>query len=262
MTGGALTRRVVLALRRVAREAEAAIGDEPRDRRLSMAGVAGYMRIRGIGMRGAKLDSAVTGAAVPAGVVMILVTSRACLHGCRGIERDRRLVTRGAADVRMGRVRERDGPRARGTLGHCDGDGFGVSRSQLTRRMAGRAIVRRRRLMVADLATTWRLEREPGGGPAGHVTGKTGELLVTVVREGINGGWELGVGNGGGPRWVRISLALGFPIQIANPRNASQRACRIERLRRIHSPVAAGLHSRMASRAVAGVHLGRMGLVA
>src|SRR5947207_9500324 len=125
------------------------------------------------------------------------------------------------------------------------------------------ALARRRRLMMADLASSRRLKREAGIRSRGDVTGEAGELFVAIVWKGV-GSCEPGAGNRrrSGPRWVRVALPFGFEVEIAHHRCATQRARRVERLRRIDSPVRAALHRRVTSGAVAGVDLGRVGLMA
>ena len=64
MTGCALARSVMVALRRVAGEAQAAIGDETRDRRLAMAGIARHVRVYRIRMGCPDVTAAVAARAV------------------------------------------------------------------------------------------------------------------------------------------------------------------------------------------------------
>ena len=80
----------MLSLRGVTGETEAAIGHEPRDRRLAVAGIARLVRVHRIcmGCPGVTAAAVAAGAVAPRAVV-ILMAGCAALHGKRGVQRDR-----------------------------------------------------------------------------------------------------------------------------------------------------------------------------
>ena len=130
MTGRALALGVMLALRRVTRETESAIGHEPRDDRLAMTRIARHMRVGGIGVRGLHIDR-VTAGAVPKRLVVILMTGGACGHRRGRVERNGNGMTGRAAEVCMGRVREGDGSCARRAIVDHDSHGRRLAVRQL-----------------------------------------------------------------------------------------------------------------------------------
>src|SRR6266545_2968799 len=126
--------------------------------------------------------------------------------------------------------------------------------------MAGRAVTRRRCLMVTDLAAAGWHECEAGVGAACDMTGEAGELLVAIVREGVDGSGERGARSRGSP-W-RVGIALPFPFRFRrDQRSSPQRPGSVEGLRRVDAAAGSLLDGRMAPRAVARVHLCAMGLM-
>jgi len=111
----------------------------------------------------------------------------------------------------MGRMRERHRPRVYRPVRDGHRDCLGVSGSQLPRRVATPAVDRRRRLMMADLATARRREREARGGAARDVAGEAGELFVAIVGEGVRSR-EPGAWNWSCP-W-RVGIALSLELQL------------------------------------------------
>lgn len=212
MTARALARCVVVALRRVTRQAEASIGHQPRDRRFAMTGIARHVRVRRVRVRCPDPRTRMTPGAVAARVVVIVVAGRARFHRGPRVERDRRLVTAGAAELRVRRVGERDGPRARGPIRDRDGDRFGMHRRELGPGMARRALARCRVLMMTDLTTARRRERQPGIRARGDVTGETGELFVAIVRKGVNRSLEPGAGSRGCTGGVGVPFPSPFRL--------------------------------------------------
>ena len=208
----AFARRKMLALWCMAGEAQAPIRDEPRNRRLPMAGVARHVCIHRIRVGRPDVRTAVAAGAVAPRAVVVLVTRGAALHGCCRIQGDRGLVTRRTLDLRVCRVRKRDCPRTRRMIANRNGDSFGVRRRQLTGRMTGRAVARGRRLMVTNLTAARRHECEACVGAACDVTGEAGELLVAIVGERVSGGREPGAGSRGCAGRIRVALSSRFRL--------------------------------------------------
>src|SRR5947207_3357754 len=255
MAGRALTRGIVLTLRSVARDAEAAIGHEASHRLRAMACVTRDVRVQRIPMGRLNVDARVTAGAVPPRDVVILVTRRAGLHGRGRVQRDGGGMAIGAADARVCRVREGDRPRVRRSIRNRHRDRLGTSRRELTTSVTRRAVTGRRRLMMTDLATAWWHECETRVGPARDVAGEAGELLMAIMGKGIDGSWEPGAGSRSRAWWVCVTLAFPFRFRVLDQRDTPQRARRVERLRWIDSAAAAGFHRRVAPGAVARVHL-------
>ena len=143
--------------------------------------IAGRVRVRRIGMRGADGFVRVTGRAVALCAVMILVTRGARLHGCGGVKRHGRLVAGRAAQFRVGGVRKRDRTASSRMVGDRHRNRLRMDRSDIRRGVTLRAVVGGGRLMVTDLAAARRYKREPCVRPRGDVTGETGKLLVSSV---------------------------------------------------------------------------------
>lgn len=116
----------MLPLRRVAGEAQAAIGDKARHRRLAMAGIARHVRVYRIRMGCPDVNAAVAARAVAPGAVVIFMAGSTGLYGWGRLQRDRGLVARRTADLRMRRVRKRDGPRPSRMIVNRNGDALGV----------------------------------------------------------------------------------------------------------------------------------------
>lgn len=98
----------MLSLRIVARQAEAAIRLEPRDRGFPMTRVAAHMRIHGVRVRGANLAAGMTAGAVAARRMVVFVACGAGFDRRRGRERHGSLMARRARKSCVRGMRERD----------------------------------------------------------------------------------------------------------------------------------------------------------
>lgn len=261
MAGCALTIGIMLALRRVTRQTESAVGHEARNGRLTMTGGAGHVRIGGIGVRRAHVYSMAPDAVAPC-LVVILMTCGASDDGRFRVERDGDRVACCASDARVDRVCKRDRSHARRAVAHSDCDGRRLAVRQLVFGVAGRAVTRCRRLVMTDLAAAGRLERETPVAAAGDVTGEAGDLFMAIVGEGVGRSWEPGARSWSCPRRVRVALPLPFRLRRNVQRRTPQRLRRVEGRGQMVPPPAAAIHFRMAAAAIAGVHRRRVWLMA
>lgn len=162
MAHSALAVGVVLALRLVAREAQGAVGHETRDRGLAVTGVAGDVRLNGWLVCRVRVRAGMARGAVAGGGVMVLVTGATRRHRRIGRQRHGCRVASHAAQRCVCRVGEGHRTVRGRTIPDGDVDGRGTARRELARGVTRRAVARRGRLVMTDLAAPWRSEGQAG----------------------------------------------------------------------------------------------------
>jgi len=260
----------------MAREAEGPGRLQGSHGRGGMALVTGAVRIDRRGVRFNDAFRPVTRCAVEACGVVVIVARGAGRHGFLGLEADRGDVALGAGDVRMRRVLEADRPIPWRLARNAHPDGGRVCRSDLPGLMTGGTVRFRRPLVVADLAATRWLEREVVRPRRRAVAGDAGEFAMSSMGEGVGEGGGLADRPPGwllGKRFIASPAGAPWIYETMSPRprcvgpwlyrqeTLLQGPQGVERQGRF-APSIALAHRGVASRAVAGVHSGRVRVVA
>jgi hypothetical protein len=155
---------VVALLSRVAGEAQGAVGNEARNDRGGVAGIAGDVPFGGGRMgsaHGRRRTLGMTGGAPPALDMVVVVTRRAARDGSFRVERRLRRVTGDALQGSMPLVLELGGVDPRLHAGYGDAHRDRRRACQFARSVAPCAVGRLRRLVMADLAAAGGREGEP-----------------------------------------------------------------------------------------------------
>jgi len=185
MTHGAFAIDVMLALRRVTRQAESTIRHEASDCRCLVARIATAVRLDGLRVRLRRIKAGVAARAIPRRRVMLIVAGYAGDDRRIGMQRDRGGMTLHARQVRVGLMLKGDLPLPRCMFGHGDRHGQLVRSPNLVSAMTRGALTLRGVLVMAGEAPARRRERQLSIGISGRVAGDASKLLVGIVGERI-----------------------------------------------------------------------------